>query len=371
MCQATGIAFDLTTNRGWNTPSLDQTQAGAGYTLENTRVVLFGLNAACGTWGENRVIEMSRAIMARRRERSNEFQKRLTENLKRKTAELGSTLYKLTWKEWVTPSGQSRSRLRASARRISETGRTGWPTPATTDYKGGYLGGRMRDGEWSTDRLDVTAQLCGPASSVVTASMLKNSDGTGAQTVKVAGWPTPNTMNVKGAYQDVDLIQGRKEAGRQQNLQDIVQLSGWGTPQAMDAMGYRSYEAMVAQAQNGKRTGRTFPGNLREQVSPMMQIAYQDAMARARGDLRASHQFKQEAARLTVTGQMLTGSGAEMEGGGQLNPEHPRWLMGCPEAWAQCHPNYADWQSWQDFLANHLSAPSSTECSSLKATATP
>jgi hypothetical protein len=38
----------------------------------------------------------------------------------------------------------------------------GWPTPATTDYKGGYEGGRVRNGKLSTDRLDVTAQLCLP-----------------------------------------------------------------------------------------------------------------------------------------------------------------------------------------------------------------
>lgn len=133
VCEATGIAFDLEANRGWNTPSLDQIQAGKGYTPGNTRVVLFGLNAACGTWGENKVIEMSRAIMARRRERSNELQERLTEILKRKTAELGSPLYNLTWKEWITPSGVRRSRLVASVPNKSVIEFTGWPTPRATD----------------------------------------------------------------------------------------------------------------------------------------------------------------------------------------------------------------------------------------------
>ena len=36
---------------------------------------------------------------------------------------------------------------------------TGWPTASTRDAKGGYEGGRIRNGKISTDTLDVTAQL--------------------------------------------------------------------------------------------------------------------------------------------------------------------------------------------------------------------
>lgn len=65
------------------------------------------------------------------------LQSSLESKLRAKLQNRGSTLYKLTWKPWATPSGVSRSRLRASVPRTSATGRSGWPTPTTRDHKDG------------------------------------------------------------------------------------------------------------------------------------------------------------------------------------------------------------------------------------------
>jgi hypothetical protein len=133
------------------------------------------------------------------------LQQYLESRLQAKTASAGSTLYNLTWKQRVTPLQLQICALRASARRISgsasgssgwptpmagtpaqngnnEAGNNdssrktvalaGWPTPVQTDHKGGYEGGRIRNGKLSTDRLDVTAQLTGPARLTANGEML-------------------------------------------------------------------------------------------------------------------------------------------------------------------------------------------------------
>ena len=58
----------------------------------------------------------------------------LESRLRAVTASLGSTLYELTWKERVMPSGRSIPALRATARRTSDSGSSlsGWGTPTAT-----------------------------------------------------------------------------------------------------------------------------------------------------------------------------------------------------------------------------------------------
>ena len=56
----------------------------------------------------------------------------LVNRLKQRLTTGGSTLFKMTWKEKVTPSRQSVSLLRASGLRISGSDSGSWPTPSHT-----------------------------------------------------------------------------------------------------------------------------------------------------------------------------------------------------------------------------------------------
>lgn len=51
-CEVTGVLFDLSPGRKFNSPSLDRIDPSKGYTYENTRIVLNLVNAALGDWGE-------------------------------------------------------------------------------------------------------------------------------------------------------------------------------------------------------------------------------------------------------------------------------------------------------------------------------
>lgn len=90
---------------------------------------------------------------------SADLQQFLVSKLAQRFATAGLTNSKLTWKTVITPSGRSLSRLQVSVLCIDAKGSGSWPTATSRDHKGGYPGGRIRNGKLSVDTLDVAAQL--------------------------------------------------------------------------------------------------------------------------------------------------------------------------------------------------------------------
>lgn len=224
----------------------------------------------------------------------------LANRLRQKTVLHGSTLYCLAWKARVTPAGRSIPALRASALRTSDKGSTGWPTPMGNNSTG--VGSQKREGGLN---LQTAAEL--------------------------SGWPTPQAnKNTKNSSNPQKL----KENGTQTCLADAAWLAGWPTPCRQDGPHGGPMQGTDRLPGAAYLAGWVTPAARDWKDTPGMTLRRKDG--RSRIDLLPRQVFLTLPCRRTASGEMLTGSCAGMEGGGQLNPAHSRWLMGLPAEWDDC-----------------------------------
>ena len=163
------------------------------------------------------------------------------------------------------------------------------PTPTQRDYKGTSAeeGLIRNDGKSRMDQLPNAVKFWPtPRQFMYKDSMTDRNKGNIGE--KVGGQLNPDwveqLMNFPEGWTNLDVDEPKPWAGWPAHLGESIL---WATPNCMDTLPSRSYEAMKRQALNGGRRNRSRPGNLREQIDPEMCRAYEDASHENGGNVKA------------------------------------------------------------------------------------
>ena len=162
-----------------------------------------------------------------------------------------------TWKkEVISARGEYSARLKL-VRPINEKESLSWPTATVADIRDGqHL--RERTKQWMAE---------GKVKGINLTHATENKECQELYEKRATkNWPTPTATEKSGI---------NPKTGKGEGLSK--QAKNWATPNTMDYLPSRSYEAMKRNSRSGGRKNRERPGNLREQIDPLMNKAYQDA----------------------------------------------------------------------------------------------
>ena len=295
----------------------------------------------------------------------------MANRLRAATALYGSTLFVPTWKERGTPSGRLIYALRASARPTSGSGYTSWPTPRAAEAGPDYaIEDRPDSGGLS---LQTAAAMSGWSTcssrdwkdSEGMAMIAMNPDGTERERLDqlprqahLASWITPTRED----SESTGMRPATEQRQESHTLNSMAGMTHWTTPKASDHVA-EDIETKAARNQRHYAAGKSkgVGGLTTPMQAQLASWATPDANAMNLAESLESWDARQiknkekhkngngagmplqmqvktitGPARLTATGEMLTGSCAGMENGGQLRPEHSRWLQGLPPVWDAC-----------------------------------
>ena len=149
----------------------------------------------------------------------------------------------LSWgsRQWATPNTPDYMAQRSpeALKRQFETTRKGrsapanlreqvfpqnWPTASTRDHKGGYTGGRIRNGKVSMDTLDVAAQAHSPGGLADPARHSTGGNTPESSPTKKSMWSTPRANNVHPNITDAnrEKLANRNKANLEEEIAGFV-----------------------------------------------------------------------------------------------------------------------------------------------------